>query len=846
MPIRKTKPNQAALTSYAGKVFISRSELAKHDQGRWLRKAFSAAALTNGDDRVTSLRYGTNKIPNVPLPRHYTSFMSEISGFDSGAYKFDFEYEKREQRYGEKAVANAERSGAVVCGTYDGAIITMNMDNTVNVPKSAGGSILELTGGGWGTPPSDVAIFRSLNRKIPVVMFLGYTLGLDKLLRKLKVRHRWEPLDRRVQALQNEIVISFADERLYVDVKDPMQSLIWSGLKDMEEMTRRFNVSDFNRRDGWVVSLPYYKANKGHADNWTLMNDLFLDPITLEVLADMKEPDNLVDLFIRCCELIKTDDAPDEADPKFMRVRGMERISGLLYLAMYEAIAAQRRMPNSRNEAITLMPSELRNRLNADSSVQLVSEVNPVHNLKEQEAITLAGEGGRSARTLVKRNRVFHENDLGILSEHTPDSAKVGIRGFATPNARINDLRGTAGTWTPEDGSSALLSTTALLFPDMDRDDGKRANLGAVQQSAVVPTAGSHPMPYRSGYDSIIASRVSEFFVYRAKEAGEVTKVTDKVIRVKYASGREEGYRLGVKHGSVAGELIPHEYVTDKVVGSTFEEGWVLAWNSGFFARELTAPENVSMLSGALATVVLKEGNDTLEDGSAISENFRKKLSTRISKNKGIILDFDQEIEGLVTVGQEVEFDTILGTIKEGTLTGLEQTDASLLALSKLSNQTPKAKTGGVVTRIEVFYMGNIDDMSESLRAIVEADNARRAEESRDLNRGAAGRTGELRKPTYVAGEKVIPGKVVISVYIDSELESGIGDKSVVSNQLKTVHGRIMEGINRTEDGRDIDLVFGAQSVNNRIVTSCISQGVINAVVRKKNQQLVDMYFSEG
>lgn len=370
--------------------------------------------------------------------------------------------------------------------------------------------------------------------------------------------------------------------------------------------------------------------------------------------------------------------------------------------------------------------------------------------------------------------------------------------------------------------------------------------LGAIQQSAVIPTPASEPMPYRTGYDAVIASRVSDFFVFRAKQKGEVVKVTETVIRVRYEDGTEEGYRLGVKHGTSAGELIPHTYVTDKVKGSKFEAGWVLAWNSGFFTRDFFNPENVVMLSGVPAVVALKEGNDTLEDGSAISDNFRRKLMTSISKNKGIVVEFDQEIENLVSVGDTVEFDSKLILIKAAGTSGLEVTDASLLALSKLSNQSPKAKMSGVVSRVEVFYMGEIEDMSPSLQALVKADNVRRAKEVKDLNRSKAGKTGLVRKPTFIAGEKLIPGKVIISIYIDTELESGIGDKSVVANQLKTVHGRTLEGINRTEDGRDIDLIFGAQSVNNRIVLSCIIQGVMNITVRKKNQLLAEAFLAAG
>lgn len=472
LPIRKTKSTQAAITSYAGKLFINRSGLAKHDSDRWLRKVIRETALSAADDRVVSLRYGTNAIPNKLLPRDYTALMVDYSGFKSGDFVFDFAYASREERYGKEAISRLEKNGSVICGTYKGNVITMDVEGFIHGKDLPGVDLLASLGGTWGKRPGDIAVFKSGRRAVPVIFFLGYHLGLDKVLRKLKTRHRWEPIDRRASPSSSEIVVNFGDERIYINVSDPLQAILWNGLADMEDMTRRLNSTEFNRKDGWVASLSHYGANKWHTDNWDLMNDLFLDPITLEVLREMNEPENLIDLFIRAADMVKTNDAPRESDPKFMRLRGLERVSGLLYLAMYEAIAEQRRKPNTRNEPINIAPSELIKRLNEDASVQLVSEVNPIQELKEQEAITLAGEGGRTARTLVKRNRVFDQNDLGILSESTPDSAKVGIRGFLTPNAKIQSLRGLHGQYEPEDGATSLLSTTALTLPDMDRDDG--------------------------------------------------------------------------------------------------------------------------------------------------------------------------------------------------------------------------------------------------------------------------------------------------------------------------------------------------------------------------------------
>ncbi|MFO5890825.1 hypothetical protein ACLBSJ_34060, partial [Klebsiella pneumoniae] len=59
---------------------------------------------------------------------------------------------------------------------------------------------------------------------------------------------------------------------------------------------------------------------------------------------------------------------------------------------------------------------------------------------------------------------------------------------------------------------------------------------------------------------------------------------------------------------------------------------------------------------------------------------------------------------------------------------------------------------------------------------------------------------------------------IIIRVFIDHDLPCGVGDKGVVANQMKTVFSRVMTGRNETEDGRNIDLLFGNTSVEERMV----------------------------
>jgi hypothetical protein len=92
--------------------------------------------------------------------------------------------------------------------------------------------------------------------------------------------------------------------------------------------------------------------------------------------------------------------------------------------------------------------------------------------LKENEAVTYSGTGGRGSRSMVKSTRIYHKNDMGVISESTVDSSDVAINVFTSANPVFNSLRGTADTFEMEKhGPASLLSTSALVSPGSTKDD---------------------------------------------------------------------------------------------------------------------------------------------------------------------------------------------------------------------------------------------------------------------------------------------------------------------------------------------------------------------------------------
>lgn len=848
MPIRKTHPHRAALTSYFGKLFIQRSQLAAHNYTNWVTKKLSDAGLNSDDNRVQKIRFGENAIPKTPLPRAYTAVMREISEFSHPAgARFYFEYKDANKIFGEANVKKYNKNGNVLVAKKGDDLFYMKPDDTIwqvgkkDIPH---GDFMELMGGkqGWGKRPKEFTELANLKgKRVPIGVLLGYYLGFGKMIRKLGVKYRYEPANVRSTAKDDEFSLTFNDQRFHFTFPTKEAEYIVTGYTVIADILKGYKAGDLNQKETFFPILSALGCKKYHMTELDLIEELFVDPITEEILQDMKEPTDIIDLFIRCSELVASDEHPDETDPEFMRERRLERIPGFLYSTMVKAVREQRNKPNPSIHPVYIGPRDVWSAVLEDSTTQLVKELNPVHTLKQLESVSLSGEGGRAAETLVKSSRVFHEKDVGRYSMDTPDSGKVGIRTFAPPNARVKNLRGVHGDYDFErDGATAVLSTTGLILPAMHHDDGKRQNLGSVQQSAVTPAIGYDLAPCRTGYESIVGSRLGDLYVKTAKKSGKVTEVSDKFLSVEYDDGTKQGWNIGVYHGKAEGKTIPHYYDTDMQVGDKVKEGDILAWNTGFFVRDIFAPRNVVMKTGAMFRTVLMENNDTLEDGSRIGSRVRKKLSTWTSKEKGILVRADQVVQDLVKVGDELMDDDILCRIFEAGTENIASTDASLAVLNRLTGSNPQAGKQGKVGRIEVIYNGEIEDFDPSLQTIIKADNSRRAKEARQLG-GRIAKTGQISRPTFFAGEKVIPGTMVIAVYIDSLLDFNPGDKFAVANQLKSVPGGTLDGVNETLDGKEIDVIFGYRSVNDRIVGSPIKQGSINTTMIYVTDDVMDI-----
>lgn len=347
----------------------------------------------------------------------------------------------------------------------------------------------------------------------------------------------------------------------------------------------------------------------------------------------------------------------------------------------------------------------------------------------------------------------------------------------------------------------------------------KRVNFISIQQSHTIACEGYHQPYLRTGYEQVLAHRAGELFAYTAKEPGKVISKNDKGLIVEFNSGEKRGFKIGRQYGRAEGSVYPHDITSTLEVGDEFKVGETIIYNTGFFEPDFLNPKSVVWKSSMAVKTVLYESSQTHEDSSSISPRISNKLTAKTTKVRSFVVEFKQGVKNVIKIGSNTEPNDVLFIIEEAVTNehGLFDED-TLATLQKISNNAPLAKVRGIIDRMEVYYHGNKEDMSPSLRTLANQSDKLMAEEAKAMGKPVI--TGAVTEEYRVAGTPLAMETAEIKVYITIETTAGVGDKGVFANQMKSVFGEVLDYEMKTESGEAIDAVFGRRSIAARIVLS--------------------------
>lgn len=281
-------------------------------------------------------------------------------------------------------------------------------------------------------------------------------------------------LDTKYVPRPDDIGIRFKDKTLWFNRYPLKHSLIVAGLDSFN--TEDYDFADFNSPEVYTAVMNDMGKSPNYLKGLDSFYDLFIDPITFNVLKQMHEPTTVRDIFIRASELLTTRDYRPAASSANYRIRGYEQFNYIVYNEMAQQIAAWQ-ASRGRSNNFTINPEAIYLRVVQNASMEPTASANPLQDIKLSASMTFAGAGGRTSESFVVEDRKFTEDSVGIMAMDTTDNQKVGMNAQLTLNSSIATTEGLCVEKDRKDMKpSDVFSIHTLLFPFGDKDDAKRLN----------------------------------------------------------------------------------------------------------------------------------------------------------------------------------------------------------------------------------------------------------------------------------------------------------------------------------------------------------------------------------
>lgn len=832
-PIRKISSTAVQLTSYYDKprIIVERSPRVVDRYDRWLRLRVINAARLNKDISITLGSYPSKE---KGMCYYYSILASRFKEISVKGYDLNFDT---------KSVIGDDPVGKELCnescwvvGKNAKGYITIDSTGMLSVNNQETiGYFEQLLDIDLRKAPLPLTTININGYKFPVVIVLSYWMGFSNLLKLLNVEYRVVEPNKRPELEPDEYVINFADERMIFNRRDELSTLVISGLSKIKNIAN-YSRSYLDDPNVWFPLMDDPRIKPTHFKEMTQIFDMFIDPITKRLLAKEGYPTVMNELVISAIKLLLTEYAPAETEITEQRFVGYERFSGHIYRELCTSVRQFRNKPAGSKRTFDFNPEAVMLKIITDSSRQAVEDVNPFHQCKQQEEVTYGGTLGRAEQAMVRRTRGMHANYTGVISEAGKDSGKVGFVTYLTVDPKIVDLYGNVDV-SQEPTKSGLGSVTLNTLYGLTRDDTKRAVFAGVQKSQMMATYNYAINPIRMSYDAVMAQRNSEMYSSIARKDGVIKEVDpENGILVTYDDGTEGRFELGLGYGKGGGEYHRHNKVTDMAVGDKFKASNILAWDELFFDRDPFNKGKVVIKYCVMTRIALFEDQTTFEDSIAVVKDFCEMTAVPFVKQNSFKLRDDQIIKMHKKVGDEVSYDDIIADISDPT-TDFGDSDA-FAGTDRFGIKQERAGINGKITKVEVFYNGEIEDFSpETQRFIKQADKSF-ANKARFQKDGAT--NGNVGGNTSVGKMEIYPGTIKVDVYIEERLDSTTADKLVIGNQMKGTIGYIYPDPIYTNDGRPVHMIFSTKSQLARMVLSMRDKMVCNELNNVYTHRLIE------
>lgn len=291
--------------------------------------------------------------------------------------------------------------------------------------------------------------------------------------------------------------------------------------------------------------------------------------------------------------------------------------------------------------------------------------------------------------------------------------------------------------------------------------------------------------------------------------------------------------------------------------GNTFSKGEILA-KDGMYMLGNTK-DDISYSMGTLAKVAIAGSDATYEDSSFISSKLSKRMKSKLTMKKEMILGTNANIDYIVKKGQEVKTgdplitfenafeDASINDFLEKLGTEFEETIASM------TKNTYRSKYTGRVVDVRFYYNKDLEEFSPSIQKILTQYINKNAKLKKLLmdNSNKDSLNQINLPPTDKIDSPKIKGKVVdgllIEFYVEYDDFVSVGDKIAYYGSCKTIVSDVLEPenmafyINEKGERETLDAVFSPLSLVSRMTTDISKALYVNKVILALKERVRDI-----
>ncbi len=709
---------------------------------------------------------------------------------------------------------------------------------------------------------------------VPLITFLSALFGLSNIIRLSGLKYKFTNQKLEEDAPEREwLTVKFKDGTLYYPEYPYANSLLFNGLNEM--ITEEYYFDQFDEVLPYMDYCAKILKTRNVFKGWIAFKELFIDAITKEILEQEKLPTDFLELFLYANDLLIDNSYSNETEAKSYRIRSFE----LLALSLYKNISNEYRKyiqkEGRANVSITIPQTCIMTALTESQILETYDTINPINELKMKSGCTVKGNGLAGANTkhgYGMDRRGFGEDAIGIYAESNVDNHNVGIVKELTTNTKIINTRGFLDTNTDPKAINKLtasqrMSPEELIMPAIVKyDSPNRVAFSSAQWKHTMPIVGGGDPPFvGSGYEKTVVGDIGDTYALKAEKDCTIDTIDDelKIITVINKDGTKQSYRYETQYLKNGNIELENNLVLNVKEGQKLKANDVLAYSDEFFTKTETGELIFTM--GCMGRVALMDDYFTEEDSSLVSETLSKKMSSSITHKKTISISGKSNIIKIVELGSHVKEGEPLMLFEDERDEEVSNVDVNAIldmlgdadesAIEKMSYHAPKANGTGEITKIDVYWTGDFEDMSPSVKKLVNSyikDKKEKIKYEEEMT-GVKNTKAELELKKSIPQYGKLNGVdidenngIIIDIYITHVLPYGPGDKLSFYPAIKSVTPQVVsKELSPYCESGNVDAVLGLISMSARQVNSPYFLGTLGKILYDMSKRISGEYLGK-